>query len=211
VARLLLEGAKKVRAEYVATGGRTSIPFEDVAIEVDIEPRPGGEIPVLTAADFPIFEDPADFDLEQPYRGWQNGLHEAYKFDSKHEALVAKMLDQASEVEWWVRNQPRRVQIPTPAGAYHPDFVVSLGKSPKTRKSVLLLLEVKGDIYWDGPESVARLKASAATEWCVAQTEVDVCEWDFATALESDIERCESWSQLKPRLLRPSPVVISEG
>jgi hypothetical protein len=133
------------------------------------------------------------------YRGWQLGVHEAYTFDVRPEALTARLIDQAPSIRWRLRNQPRRLKIPTPAGSnYHPDFVAEFEAEGRE----ILLLEAKGDRFWEPADGKERLNAAAAREWCSAQSQATGINWSYAVALESDIEPYESWVALEPHLIR---------
>jgi restriction endonuclease len=145
----------------------------------------------------------------QLYRGWDRSVHEAYSFDSWHEAKVAFMLDNESSVHWWVRNEPKRLRIPTPLEAFYPDFVARFRLDGG--ETAILLLEVKGDTFWNGPESEPRLKASAARRWVAAQANVGDDHLLFGVALESVIEQVNTARALLPRLESPRPEITLTG
>lgn len=200
IARVIKQGLERESAQYIPASSKRRVAFPGFRLIANVPallgvPRPTSlrveELPTIGARD--------TFVRFQPCRGWRSALHDAYSFDSWPEAKLATLLDVADDVVWWVRNQPRRLQIATPAGVYNPDFVALLDTQPKR---TLLILESKADDFWNPPESVPRLKARAAAAWCEAQPPELPTLWSYAVALESDIERVASWPELFARLLR---------
>ena len=110
------------------------------------------------------------------------------------------MIDSAADISLWARNQPRRLRIPTPAGDYHPDFVAIVVNENENNGTILI--EVKGDDFWEPPTSEARLKASAGAKWCKCQRDSGH-KFTIYVALESDIKRVSSWPELEPHLIKP--------
>ena len=143
---------------------------------------PGAKVPEKTVADLPVFEL-GNFEPRRLYRGWNKSAYAANAFDSEPEALLARLLDRAGELEWWVRNAPVRLEIDTPAGRYLPDFVVQL--APKEDRS-FIILEGKADFRWEDPLSEARIKNRAAQEWAARQRALGY-QISLAVALESAI------------------------
>ncbi len=119
-----------------------------------------------------------------PIRGWKKCVHEAAAFESRGEYAAACLMDDATTVEWWLRNDPPIFRIPTPIGSFEPDFIYFAERGGRPTYGIL---EVKADVYWDGPGSDARVKAHAAREW--ART-VDAAGatvlWEFAIVLDQD-------------------------
>ena len=129
-----------------------------------------------------------------PITGWSKCVHEAPSFESKGEYSVAAILDSAQVVEWWLRNDPHQVAIPTPAGDLRPDFVY---KARRSGRVCMGLIEVKGEIFWDGEGSAARIKAKAAREWAKAVSAAGASpQWEFAAVLEEDTQRAKSLEEL---------------
>jgi hypothetical protein len=125
-----------------------------------------------------------------PITGWKKCVHVAAAFESRGEYATALLLDGSREIMWWLRNDPAIVRIPTPVGFFEPDFVY-MEKS----NGVLIqgLLEVKGDVFWDGAGSDARVKAAAAVEWVRAVNQAShEISWDFAVVLDEDAIRSKS-------------------
>ncbi len=190
-------------AIYRASGNSSRVVFPKFTcgVEVGVADNKTAE-PIVSLSDLPELRSRSEFVPRRPYRGWNLALHEAYHFDSWHEAKVARLLDQAQGVQWWVRNEPRRLTIPTPAGNFSPDFLFCTAGDGKDRIHDIALMEVKGDLYWDPPNSEPRLKASAASAWCGIQSEgQSKISWRFVLARESDIDAVESWAALEPRLI----------
>jgi hypothetical protein len=98
-------------------------------------------------------------------------------------------------VSSWVRNDPRRFRIQTPAGTYSPDFIVR-------SSGTIWLVEVKGSVFWADPGSEPRLKASAAAKWAAAQTAISGVPWAYGVALDDSVRNTGSWEALVPQLRR---------
>lgn len=99
---------------------------------------------------------------------WRKCLQDTARFDSLGEVYAARVLDDASEIAWWARNDPARVKLQTPIGGYWPDFVAQLAES-----GGLLLVEIKGWDFWVPSDSDPRVKAKAADEWASTINESD--------------------------------------
>src|SRR4051812_14927256 len=91
-----------------------------------------------------------------PIGGWKKSVYADAPFDTPNEGLVAVLLDDDGAIEWWLRNDPPQFHIATPAGRFEPDFVYAIRRNGELRYGVI---EVKGRIYWSGPESDSRIKA----------------------------------------------------
>jgi len=125
-----------------------------------------------------------------PIAGWRRCLHEAASFDSKGEFHAACLLDSGEGVQWWFRNDPPVFRIPTPAGSFEPDFVYSRVRKGQSRIGVL---EIKGEIFWDGEGSPARVKSRAASAWVRAIEASEHPEkWSFALVLDQDAIEAET-------------------
>lgn len=125
-------------------------------------------------------------------RGWQRCVHVAASFESGGEFKAACLLDSSSAIEWWLRNDPPLMKIPTPAGNLEPDFVYQL--TTGTRGA----LEVKGEVFWDGQGSVPRIKSAAACAWAAAaNTASGGSGWEFAVVLEQDVLSSSTFEGLK--------------
>jgi hypothetical protein len=121
-----------------------------------------------------------------PIAGWQRCTHEAAAFESGGELNAAKLLDVSGKIEWWMRNDPPHIKIPTPAGNLEPDFVYRYAE-PQTNGVRMGILEIKGETFWNGEGSVPRIKAAAACAWTSALMKAAIEEkWEFAVVLEQD-------------------------
>ena len=165
IAAALRRNAKMAAPEYQQVAGEKVGQFSGYVGREEVMLAPGVPPPSKTVADQLYQGWTADTDGK--LHRWVRAGHEAYAFDSEPEVTAAVLLDQAEEVEWWVRNSPVRFEIETPAGGhYRPDFVIKL-RSEKTPS--YLLLEPKADHRWSDPESEERLKNRAALEWAERQ------------------------------------------
>lgn len=203
LSRILRRRVQARSAAYQETGAKAELSFADFTIEAELPP---GEFTKaqLELSDIQAYSPDITFRPRYPYKGWRRGCHEVYTFDTSPEAKVAWLIDNHAGVRWWVRNQPRRFRVPTPLGNYHPDFLLYLDEFLGIPR-VLLLLEVKMDLLWESEDGEARLKASAAREWCRVQTEagaksVEPTNWMQSTALQSMIDDSSTWAGLEERL-----------
>lgn len=195
MARALLDADRTLPAEYSIDGAVDAVTFPSFEIGVEVAAGIGDDLSVDSLPEL----DLNNFVKGQPYRGWQQAVHEAYSFDSQWEARLAHMLDAADSVEWWLRNFPRRLRVATPIGVTSPDFVMAI------EDGSLLLVEVKGDVFWEPPDSDARQRAAALQAWTVQHSLVSGTAWSAHTALESDVRTSDSWAQLSLRLVPPVP------
>ena len=198
IGRIVVDGARKRTLAYQATARHTTLGFPSFQIFIVRSCEPGkvpaapvlSEIPVVSAHQFV----PKAVIRGLDGHAWSLSLHPAYSFDSLPEARLAWLLDHAEEVEWWVRNEPRRFRILTPAGWFAPDFLVAL------KSGVLAIVEVKGAFYWNPPDSEARIKAASAARWTEKMNEVAGQQWKFGVALDSDVETAGSFGAVLHRL-----------
>jgi superfamily II DNA or RNA helicase len=196
IAAALRHSAKLLEPEYVGNARSLVVTFPAHTGWQEVMLAPGAQPPLIELSNLPIYQPTGDFVVRRLYRGWSKAGHAAYAFDSEPEAILAWLLDHAEEVLWWVRNVPCRLEIGTPAGAFRPDFVARVSTA---QASEILILEAKADHRWEEPTSEARIKQAAAKEWAERQRELGY-PVRVALALESDIRRSGSWSELRPRL-----------
>lgn len=139
-----------------------------------------------------------------PISGWRKCLHEAAAFEGQGEYAAATILDNAAAVEWWFRNDPPIFRIPTPVGNFEPDFVYCARQS---QGQLYGLLEVKGEIFWDGDGSDPRVKSEAAVRWIVAvnAAPADDEAWEFAVVLDTDTMGAGSLEELRANALIAAP------
>jgi hypothetical protein len=130
-----------------------------------------------------------------PIKGWHRCVHAAASFESAGEFKAACLLDSSASIEWWLRNDPPLVRIPTPAGNLEPDFVYRFKQGENT---VMGALEVKGEVFWDGEGSIPRIKAAAACAWAEAtRAGADDSRWEFSLVLEQDVLAARTFEELK--------------
>jgi len=121
-----------------------------------------------------------------PITNWKKSVYKAALFESAPEFQAALLLDGDVSVRWWFRNDPVQFRISTPAGHFEPDFVYEV----KSKDLVTMrILEVKGEHLWNGPGSVARIKAAGAISWAaaIAAAKIDPL-WEFHEVLGQDAE-----------------------
>lgn len=141
-----------------------------------------------------------------PIRGWKKCLHEAAAFESRGEYAAASLMDDAASVAWWVRNDPAIFRIPTPIGNFEPDFVYFVERDGRSAYGIL---EVKSDVFWDGPGSDARVKANSAREWVRAvNAAAEIVPWEVAIVLDQDAISAASLEALRDIALLRYPGVI---
>jgi predicted RecB family nuclease len=196
IAAVVIDGAQRRSLDYRPTKEIETLNTSEFPISMEVAVPEGQEPEAPKLADVPLATE-ATF-ARGPYRGldgheWRKSPHAAYMFDAFEEVLLAWKLDHSSDVSWWFRNEPRRFRIQTPAGTYSPDFIASIA-------GTIWLIEVKGSIFWDGPASEARLKASAAAKWAAAQTALGGIPWAYGVALDVDVRNAGSWEALAPQL-----------
>lgn len=137
-----------------------------------------------------------NFKRRRPIGPWARAAHEAYIFDTPHELLVARIMDEQSEgVVIWVRNDPAVLVIPTPAGNFKPDFLYVREDSAGRRHG---LLEVKGGFLMQAPEQQDPIKARAASEWVRRANSAGAePSWEFALVMDEDVPDCVSLDDLR--------------
>jgi hypothetical protein len=202
---VLQKDAMKESVSYIDDGLRRRVEFPEFSVSVPVEPGSDGLTPMPSLDLVEHLPHPDTLWPGMVCKGFQRSLHPAYSFDVIPEYRVALALDRSSQIDWWVRNQPRRMRIDTPAGRFFPDFIVfplPSGAEPP----VTWLLEVKGDLYWDPPDSPARVKSRAATEWCRRQPETLPSRWRHGVILESETESCDTWEDILSRMERPQSI-----
>ena len=142
-----------------------------------------------------------------PIAGWTQCVHEAATFDSRAEYGVALLLDSAKALEWWARNDPPFLRIPSAIGYMEPDFVYK-----RKDQDVYGALEVKGGIFWNGSESDAQIKARSAVEWVkAANTSSLAVGWEFIEVLEDDALKAQSFEELHKVAVVAEPAPPSSG
>lgn len=202
IARIVTKDLTSKSGTFSDSGNMMNVEFGPYSAHVDLTlPEGTTQIPDTMALDeLPLFDRTRvdDFIRYQLYRGWRRSVHPVSSFEGAEEALTACLLDDCSAVEWWVRNEPKRLEVPTPAGPFHPDFVACIRLADGN--SAILLLEVKGDKFWSEPGSEPRVKARAAMEWSANQRDLTSQPILFAVALTSEVRHNNTLQALLPRL-----------
>lgn len=138
-----------------------------------------------------------------PIGGWRKCVHQAAAFESRGEYATAIILDNSAAVQWWFRNDPVVLRLPTPIGNFEPDFVyLRIEEGIETYG----LLEVKGGIFWDGEGSDSRIKSEAACRWIEATASAEAARtWEFAVVLDVDAIAAGSLEELRANALVGAP------
>ena len=126
------------------------------------------------------------------YLGYEKAYYEQEWFDSSTERTMANLLDDADEVEAWLRLQRGDLEIRWDGGTYNPDFIAI------DTDGVHWVIEVKSDK--DLPTDTVQAKRKAAQRWAnhVTSSEAVSVEWRYLLASESDIAQAKgAWSALK--------------
>jgi hypothetical protein len=130
-----------------------------------------------------------------PVDSWERCTHAAAIFDTGGEARVAWTLDSDTATQWWARNDPAAVRVPTPIGMYEPDFVFQRSSG---NGSEIVMLEVKGGWLWQPHDSDARIRARAASAWAAAVNSASpalgIAHW---VVLDDDVKAAASISDLQ--------------
>ena len=128
------------------------------------------------------------------YEGWSKSMYDQVWFDSSTERDLANILDDADEIEVWVRLHIKDLAIKWEGGNYNPDFVaVETGGDH-------WLIEVKADK--EVASSDVQGKREAAERWAnhVSVAEGAKAKWHYLLASESDIAQAKGdWTALQKR------------
>jgi type III restriction enzyme len=134
------------------------------------------------------------FKRAQPYEGYTKSLYAQDWFDSAPERAVANIMDEAEEVQFWVRLQRGDLPILWSKGGreYNPDFIAVENGGAR------LIVEVKSDKDMDSAD--VQGKREAAKRWANhvnADTSV-LDKWAYLLVSETDIKTAHgSWPALK--------------
>ena len=129
-----------------------------------------------------------------PIKGWKRCIYEGTAFDTAPEFQLAKVLDNAAIVDWWVRNDPPKLKIATPIGNYEPDFIIvrNIGG-----KKIITIIEVKRGDFWTPIDSNARVKARATDAWCEAQNRAGSIGWAHWVVLDTDVPTIKTVEEIE--------------
>src|SRR5262249_54100324 len=124
--------------------------------------------------------------------GWsKKSIYDEVWFDSSTERSLANLLDDADEIEAWVRLLVKDLEINWEGGNYNPDFIAV------DKDGVHWVVEVKADR--DLPTKAVKGKREAAERWAnhVNANDKVKDEWRYMLASESDIKKTKgSWPAL---------------
>lgn len=126
------------------------------------------------------------------YEGWKKSMYAQVWFDSSTERTLAAILDDADEIEFWVKLNTGDLPIlwQSDGREYNPDFVAV------ERDAVHWLIESKMDKEMES-EDVAG-KAEAALRWASHVTAETDVQWRYVLASETMIAEARgSWAALK--------------
>lgn len=126
------------------------------------------------------------------YEGWKRSYFPQEWFDSNPEFQLARTLDDANEIAFWVRLVRNDLPILYTSGAnhYNPDFVIVL------KGGTYVLAEVKAESTV-GSDQVQKKKEAAGRWTRRASTEMGG-DWEYILVTERDIKECKgSWSTLR--------------
>lgn len=126
------------------------------------------------------------------FEGIKRGVFSTAKFDSMPELVLARVLENDSDVQNWLRPAPREFNITYNRGShYEPDFVVETD-------GVIYLVEVKGEDKLNDPDVIAKKKrgiqyCEVASHWGKAN---GYKEWQYLFIPSQKIMPNSSFLQL---------------
>ncbi len=136
-----------------------------------------------------------------PATGFSKSLVSVGLFDSGAEVRMAQRLDAMAEIEWWLRNDPRQLSIPTTDVAdASPDFIALCREGSF---SFLLVLEVKGRDLWSPRNSQARRQARDMRAWSEQTFAATGVRTVVAFLGHDDVDRVGSIQDILARALDP--------
>lgn len=132
------------------------------------------------------------------YEGWARSMYAQAWFDSEPERAVANMIDEAVDLDCWIRLE--RGDLPILWSGfnnwYHPDFVAI------QRDGTHWIIEVKADNELENSD--VRDKAEAAKRWAnhVSADETLNTRWHYLLVSQSQVTAAkDSWAALKRHAL----------
>jgi len=152
------------------------------------------QLPLLEQV-YEQIETRSDFVRGRYYSGWRKSLYESESFDSfSGEYQLARLMNTSPNIQWWHRLH-----------SYHNAFIYY---NPKDRYFPDFVALDKDDIYWiiEGKAKRGRDEDSVQAKRKAAETLVRRLtiedafagqHWGYLIAYEDDIEKAESWDDLK--------------
>lgn len=129
------------------------------------------------------------------YGGWFKSLFEAESFDSfSGEYQLAKLLNTSPNILWWHRLHPQDNAFIyfNSKDRYFPDFVA------KDTDGVHWIIEGKSEQGRDDAQVQAKRQAAESlVRRMIAEDSFTGQHWGYLVAYEKDIEKSDSWSDLK--------------
>lgn len=129
------------------------------------------------------------------FEGIKRGVFSTAKFDSLPELVLARVLDNDTDVQNWLRPAPREFNLTYNHGHnYEPDFVVETD-------NVIYLVEVKGEDKLNDPDVIAKKKrgiqyCEVASRWSKAN---GYKEWKYLFIPSKQVMPNSSFRQLAQR------------
>ena len=140
-------------------------------------------------------EDRASFVAGRYYSGWRKSLYEAESFDSfSGEYQLARLMNTSPSIQWWHRlhSYSNAYIYYTSRDRYFPDFV-ALDKD-----GVYWIIEAKSVRGRDDEIVQAKRKAAESLVRRLASEDAFAGQhWGYMIAYEDDIEKADSWDDLK--------------
>ena len=129
------------------------------------------------------------------YGGWFKSLFTAESFDSfSGEYQLAKLLNTSPHIQWWHRlhAQDNAFIYFTPKDRYFPDFIA------RDTDGIYWIIEGKSEQGRDDAQVQAKRQAAESLiRRMVAEDAFAGQHWGYLVAYEGDIEKSDSWSDLK--------------
>lgn len=143
-------------------------------------------------------EKSKDYVNRRYYNGWRKSLFEEVSFDAYNtEFRLARILDTSSQILWWHRlgSADNAYVSYTPKNKYNPDFVVF------DENNTYWIIETKNNQGKDDELVQEKRKAAeVVVKRLVSNEDYFGQRWGYLIAYQSDIDRIESWDELKFRV-----------
>ncbi len=140
-------------------------------------------------------DDRTQFVRGRLYSGWFKSLYESESFDSySGEYKLAVLLNTSPHIVWWHRLHPRDSAFIyySSKDRYYPDFVAF------DDSGIFWIIEGKDKRGRDNEQVLAKRKAAESlVRRLVTIDEYVNQKWGYLVAFEDDIEKADSWDELK--------------
>lgn len=152
------------------------------------------QLPLLDQV-YEQIETRSDFVRGRYYSGWRKSLYESESFDSfSGEYQLARLMNTSPNIQWWHRlhSYHNAYIFYNPKDRYFPDFV-ALDKD-----DIYWIIEGKAKRGRDEDSVQAKRKAAESLVRRLAIEDAFAGQhWGYLIAYEDDIEKAESWDDLK--------------